>query len=262
MLARPTLKLRLTRAGDVVLCAWWALYVGILAAIVPLVIALFASQAWLAAVLCPPVFLAAALLTLAQTVLVYLEIGADGVALRRGVLRRFVSYERIRRVSLEGGGQWQGAVLRLELEGGRSLDLRIEGLSSAQVQFFVDRLHLEIAVHRAAGAAADLEVLDRKGRSVSDWRRALEGLMSRAGGYRGTPVTREALLSALDDVAATPERRIAAALLLSEEKGAMKERIVGIAGASADVELRQALLGIAVGDVDDEAVERATVRRL
>ena len=31
MLARPTLKLRLTRAGDVVLCAWWGLYVGILA---------------------------------------------------------------------------------------------------------------------------------------------------------------------------------------------------------------------------------------
>src|SRR5262245_43738256 len=139
LLARPTLKLRLTRAGDVVLCAWWALYVGIVAAIVPLVTAFLVSQPWLALVLCPLVFLAAGMLTLAQTVLVYLEIGADGVALRRGVLRRFVSYERIRRVSLEGGGQWQGAVLRLGLEGGRSLDLRIEGLSSDQVQFLMDR---------------------------------------------------------------------------------------------------------------------------
>jgi len=262
MLSRPTLRHRLTRAGDVVLCAWWAIYVGILAALVPIITALVIASPWLAALLAPPAFLAAFLLTLAQTVLVYLEIGADGVALRRGVLRRFVPYERIRRIALEEArGPWQGAVLRLELEGGKSLDLRVDGLSSPELRLIIDRLNLEIAGHRAGGAAADLDMLDRKGRSVPEWRRALGGLLSRAGGYRGPPVTREAIVAALDDVAAAPERRIAAALVLAEEQGGMQQRIVEIACASADIELRQALLGIAADEVDEGAVERVTARR-
>src|SRR5262249_7910937 len=146
----------------------------------------------------------------------------------------------------EARGQWQGAVLRLGLEGGRSLDLRVEGLTSDELQRLLERLHLEIAAHRAAGAAADLEALDRRGRSVPEWRKALSGLLARGGGYRGSPVTREALSAALDDVAATPERRIGAALLLVEDAG-MKSRIAAIAAASADFELRQVLVGIARG---------------
>src|SRR5262249_2234981 len=145
--------------------------------------------------------------------------------------------------------------VRLVLRDGRELLLRsITAVSTARF----DALKLRIREAMAAREAAPrqtLEQLDRRGRSIAEWRAALGAIARRGEDYRSAGLSAEDLDALLSSPHATVEHRIAAAVALSVSKHpAAPERIRIAASQCASERLRVALEQVSEGSEDDAAI--------
>jgi hypothetical protein len=192
--------------------------------------------------------LAVAYLRLAARV----DVGSDGVLVRRLGEQRFVSYR-----SLVGLVPEQTNSVLLRLEGQRDLRLSIGGwehrgeLRDALVERIEEARSAFVASDGTSGPEA---LVAPGGRAPQRWVREVRAL-ARAKHYREARLDRDRLWRVVDDAGAPPATRAGAALALSEldEPGRARLRIA--AEACAEPKLRVALTCVAEGAPDAEVEE-------
>lgn len=108
---------------------------------------------------------------------------------------------------------------------------------------------------------AALSVLDREGRSTEDWRRALKSTLVETGYRRVPPLSPDQLIEVAKDENAAFERRIGAALALSERSDEhLRSRLRICVDSIAFEPLRIAMERAAEGDLNDDVLEEAIAR--
>ncbi|XXY50107.1 hypothetical protein WME91_03020 [Sorangium sp. So ce269] len=197
-------------------------------------------------------------------------VGTDGISLRSFRARRFVPYSSVAAVRADGRGVWldqrSGPPLLLATVPRLSRRLLASMPKGARLgaatEVLLHRLQESMAVAAPSDAsAARFADLDRRGRPIDAWRVALEALVRGATGvgqYRRASVTEDDIVRVLDDVAAPPERRIAAAMALTaSDDPAVRGRVRIAASACANEALRHALERAAEGELEAADVELA-----
>ncbi|MDI3289523.1 hypothetical protein [Polyangium sp. 15x6] len=107
----------------------------------------------------------------------------------------------------------------------------------------------------------DLEKLDQRDKPFSVWLDEVRRLLAERGGYRESRIVPEDLAVVVEDPAASPERRIGAAIALSQSNDEGTKRRIRIAvKACADLELRAALEEAAHGEIIQARVEKLRQR--
>ncbi len=196
-----------------------------------------------------------------------LVVGTDGVVFRKAFGETRLRHADIRSVSkhprglqlelteggarvfiptiaaLQGNLRYESAVPTLEETGRDALVERIEGTRRAE---------------RGAGIPeASLDRLDRRGRSIPEWREDLRELARPGAGYRHTAMGPSDLGALIEDASAPAERRIAAAVILgTNDRDEARTRVRIAASATADDDLRAALEQAAEGEIAEEALRR------
>lgn len=117
-----------------------------------------------------------------------------------------------------------------------------------------DRIEQAMSLARGrAPSAAVMQELERRGRDASVWRDELRALLSdeaKDGSYRRVRIEPDQLFEVIEDGGAAPGLRVAAAVALSASpEGA--GRVRAVAEASADEDLRAALVQAADGTIDE-----------
>lgn len=180
-------------------------------------------------------------------------VGADGITLNRLFQKRFVPHAEIESVVQTSYG------VRVTTRG-QPLDLPMKTFVSDRSQSsaaLITRIEeAREASHRSFDVAA-LELLDRRGRTVSAWREALARITHRSGDYRSSVLESADLAHVIEDASAPPERRIGAALALASLPGdpELKQRVRVAAQASANAPVRIALEKALSGRLDDGDLE-------
>ena len=101
-------------------------------------------------------------------------------------------------------------------------------------------------------------LLDRRGRTLDDWREAVRRLVDRIDGYRGVRLDPILAARVLDDPSAPIERRVAAVWALTDHDGARASTRVRVAvDAVACEPVREALARAADDYLDEDTLERA-----
>lgn len=202
--------------------------------------------------------------------------GSEGLHLHGAVVRRFVRYKDLEAATLDEHG------IRLAFRGGATqlLPMWRHGMWGLPADPVADRqaregpLATELLHKRArileriqAGIAArsqaplgdvQLALLDRRGRTVDEWRGAMDALLARSeGGYREVRLDPDALARVAENPAQPPDRRIGAALALSRlDDPGVRERLRFAVDGCADERLRVSLERAMAGQVvEDEMVE-------
>lgn len=182
-------------------------------------------------------------------------IGSDGIRIR-GMLRQpFIRYSEIKSVRKVG---W---LIVLDLEDGTRRELPVIAVEDARIAGLVRR------IERARRGLDDgrsflAESLASAGRPVAEWRASLESLAKREASFREAPLDREEVERIATDPNADADQRIGAAFVLtriSAEEG--REQVRVAADATADEELREALLAAAEGEMDAPAIGRLARKR-
>jgi hypothetical protein len=181
-------------------------------------------------------------------------VGADGVTLRQGRRRTFVPYARMVGVAPYARG------VRLQRADGppvllataRHSDASLDGpLAAADTSDAALRQRVLVdRIGRAARASrrgsADLHELDRRGRSIAEWRVDVQALARAKTDYRSTGLTSADLADVVEDVVAPPEP---------------KQRVRVVIETCADEELRAALEQSAEAELEEEIAQRVLLRR-
>lgn len=176
-------------------------------------------------------------------------VGTDGVLVRRPFSTRYLPYSSFDRIDVHGN--------RLRFVSNENeIFLRLKG----ELELVLAAAH-RIREARAKGEpgasqARLRELLNRKGRSFAEWRKALSGLLQ-GGTYRDATVTEDVLLAVLENPSEDRDRRLGAAMLLRVAAPEAAPRIRIAAETSADDELRAALERAAEEELDDATLERA-----
>ncbi len=192
-------------------------------------------------------------------------VGTDGVTVKSLSGRRFVPYTDVSRVRLDDRGVWlerhAGAdVLLPPCPRMRKKPLVMGAPPAADELVLFERIHEAMAAGGRAGEAdARFGALDRRGRTIDDWKRDLRALVQRAGaGYRQVSLEPDELAQLLESASAPPERRIAAAIALSATGDeATRARLRFAVDACANEELRLVLEHAAEGEVAEDELGRA-----
>jgi hypothetical protein len=181
------------------------------------------------------------------------EVGADGITLRRRRGSRFVHHDAIAAATLVGGE------LVLTLHDGSEERVVVSEKNRAQLATAQRRIALGLAAHaREPSSAARLALLARSGRSIADWRHALEKLMQGDAGFRRAPLSADDVAAILAAPTTTPEHRIGAAMALRIAAGDHAAPQIRIAAeACAHSETRHALLRVADAEAEHAAIEEA-----
>lgn len=180
-------------------------------------------------------------------------IGSDGFSVIESFRTRFVSYADIKSVSASE------SVLTVEHEGGARETFRLMTTPTRQRVQQVATICAKINEARAlfhSGGAADASLLDRRGRSLDEWRTWLAELISERDDYRSARLSPDDALRIVEHADAEPERRVAAAVALSSLPGA-REKIRVAASTCANDRLRIALEKASEGELDEEALGSA-----
>jgi hypothetical protein len=191
-----------------------------------------------------------------------LDVGADGIALQWLGQTRFIGYEDIT------------VVTRFERSWGRSRMMGIKLLLRSNDEVLIpvttnewgnleslriieERINEGMASFREGGALADAALLKRGERALSDWVVALRSLGAGANAdLRTAPVPRDRLFRIVEDPAAAPADRAAAAVALGGELDDQgRTRLKAVAAATAAPRLRIAIEKAAEPDL--AAVEEA-----
>lgn len=181
-----------------------------------------------------------------------LRVGTDGVVVQRLGRRRFFA-----RATLTSVGVRDDAVV-LRRIGGVPVTVRTSGRTEAAA--VAVRIREAMFEGGASAGPEALSRLDRHGRTVTDWLREVRALGKEQGGYRDAALDAQALLDVLEDGAAPPDRRIAAAAVLSAAPAgdsAVRARVRAAAETCADPRLRVALEAAGAGEEDVAQVEAA-----
>jgi hypothetical protein len=136
--------------------------------------------------------------------------------------------------------------------------LSLCGADAGRVHSLDLRIREARAAHGGAHQPEQLELLDRKGRSVADWSRSLESLARAGSSYRAVGLSADDLEIIVTSPEVSPERRLGAALALRAAGHlAAPERIRVAAAQCASSRLRIALERVGEGAVDLEAISEA-----
>jgi hypothetical protein len=179
---------------------------------------------------------------------VSVDVGADGILLRRVFRQRFVPYEAIAGVVVEP------PAVRIELRTGERVELCSARLQDPH-EAMATRIEEALARFEATRGGAGPEALVAPGgRSAARWVRDLREA-ARAKDYREARLDEQALWRVLEDASAPSATRAGAALALAsvDESSAMRLRVA--ADACAEPRLRVALTRVAEGAEDAELQE-------
>ncbi|MEZ4444123.1 MAG: hypothetical protein R3B72_33940 [Polyangiaceae bacterium] len=184
----------------------------------------------------------------------YTRVGADGVRLRWLAYDRFIPHESIASVAARevGWGNNRRQIVRLVLTSGERLDIpvtvnRVDGDGG---KLLAQRIEEAMEIHRSQVPMEDDALLVRGGRSVADWRRALETLTERAS-HRAAAVDLARLWEFVEGTGYRAESRAAAAVALRPHLAPEdRERLRVASETVAHPKLRVALAAVA-----DEAAE-------
>jgi hypothetical protein len=195
------------------------------------------------------------------------RIGADGVTVRRVGFERFVPFDAIGEVRAWKPYRPRGTTRLLPrgatliCRDGRSIRLRTAELR-VPTSMSEDAVEDYIAQAIRDGAAschrstAPQPAWTRQGRSLTEWIRDMRALHAGAEGYRSAGAVDDELWAVLEDAAATPNERAAAAIALAvraDEEA--QQRLRAVADATANPPLQEAILAAVAGD--NRALERA-----
>jgi hypothetical protein len=205
-----------------------------------------------------------------------IAVGADGVHVRWMWQQQFIPIHDIERAEVVEGDAWASMLpmlVRIHLTSGEVVDLvgkvgrtsafgRFNDFARAHAEVVAERIN-EAVQGRGRGAPAALAwddgILARGERAVGEWVAALRRLEDKVQTFRqqaGAGSVFERLWEILEDAAAAPARRAAAAVALSphlDERG--RERLRIAAQATATPKLRIALE--AAAEDDDDRLIRA-----
>jgi hypothetical protein len=170
----------------------------------------------------------------------------------------FIPFSDVTEVSVERrsfgrGGYGQCAVIVRDMGPTMSLPFYernlgvVRALESAEAIAAIAREGAE----QAASAEAAVR-LDRKDRPLAEWRAAL---VAEDGAYRARALPIDEVFAVLEAPATSPERRIAAAVVLAAAGQA--DRVRAVAPRLVDERTRRALEQAAAGKLDDAALARA-----
>ena len=188
----------------------------------------------------------------------HLIIGADGVIVEHRFGRRFVPYTDLDSVSTAHDH------VTLRLVDGTEVRAKARHLESEAAEVIRQRISDALALRdqRPADPAA-LAALDRGDRNGAAWRQALRGLFDKDRGYRQAKLTPEQISAVLEDPAAPVDRRIGAAMVLSQnEDPEFKSKIRVAVESSANRKVRVAFEAIARGDLENAAIEEAAMEEV
>ena len=183
------------------------------------------------------------------------DVGRDGVLVRRPGVQRFLSYGVIESAYVDGRN-----VLILVLKSGENISLSL-GMSAAKRQLchsLVERIEEARTTFGRDDALEGAEALVAPGgRPPARWLREIRALAG-ARDYRETRLDEERLWRVVDDVTAPRGTRAGAALALSALDPASRARLRVSADACAEPKLRVALTRVAEGATDAELEEALT----
>jgi hypothetical protein len=188
-----------------------------------------------------------------------IEVGTDGVLIRWLTYRRFIPHAEITGgwVQETGLGRGRRVQVMLQLEGGEKVRLPITSQRYRRER--ADLLVQRIAEARQVGShteGADTRVLERRGREVDEWVRALREL-TRLATHRAKAVAPGDLWQVVESPSQDPLARAAAAIALEPELDASnRQRLRVAAQATASPKLRIALDAVA-DQAEDEALTEA-----
>lgn len=175
-----------------------------------------------------------------------LVIGEDGVLLRWAGRTRFVPFARLVAV--------RETPLGIELDLGWEqppLEIRVAHRADTQTRKraeIVAKIEAGLAAQRALAHADDEAVLARGERPLEDWIRASEAAGVGDAGYRVAAIPRDRLWAVLENAAAEPSAREAAAIALRVQlDDAERERLDRVAQKSASPRLRITLDAVTTG---------------
>jgi len=189
-------------------------------------------------------------------------VGTDGIRILGGFIPRFIPYEEIAGVDLVPPVYQHGKPsLRILRRKGSPVALPTIAAPRDRVEGLARRIDEAVRAH-SAGGARGLDALARAGRTADAWRADVQRLALAPKAFRDQALGIDDYERVLVDAAATPDRRVGAALAvraLDPDRGPTTIRVA--ASASADDALRAALEAAAEGEIDDALLDRAAARR-
>jgi hypothetical protein len=177
------------------------------------------------------------------------DVGSDGVLVRRLGEQRFLPYSTLEKATAEHAGDIvlalpQGESIRLSMGSASMRDALVERIEEARAAF---------ATSHGGGTAETL--VAPGGRTVARWLEDLRALAS-ARGYRQPRVEPEQLWRVVDDPRAPVTSRAGAAVAIAGTKDAdARARLRVASEACADPRLRVALSRIAEAEMDADVEE-------
>jgi len=180
---------------------------------------------------------------------------ADGIIVEKRSGRRFVPYKDLKSISTTDDR------VTLRLHNGKKVSAKARHLGQEEQDIIQQRVREALALRdeRSADLAAFV-ALDRGHRDIKAWREALSRIFGKEGGYRQAKLTLEQIAAVLVDPVAPVERRIGAAMVLSQSgDGEAKTKIRAAIESSVNRKVRVALEAIERGDLEDAAIEEAAM---
>lgn len=185
----------------------------------------------------------------------HIVLGADGIIVEKRSGRRFVPYKDLKSISTTDDR------VTLRLHNGKKVSAKARHLGQEEQDIIQQRVREALALRdeRSADLAAFV-ALDRGHRDIKAWREALSRIFGKEGGYRQAKLTLEQIAAVLVDPVAPVERRIGAAMVLSQSgDGEAKTKIRAAIESSVNRKVRVALEAIERGDLEDAAIEEAAM---
>lgn len=183
----------------------------------------------------------------------HLVLGADGIIVEKRSGRRFVPYKNLQSITTTDSR------VTLRLNNGKKVRAKARHLGDEEQDIIKQRVRDALALRdeRSADLAA-FAALDRGQRDIKAWGEALQGVFSKGGGYRQAKLTLEQVAAVLVDPVAPVDRRIGAAMVLSQSgDGDAKSKIRAAIDSSVNRKVRVALEAIERGDLENAAIEEA-----
>ncbi|MFO0592063.1 MAG: hypothetical protein U0441_31250 [Polyangiaceae bacterium] len=183
-----------------------------------------------------------------------IDVGADGITVRRPWRRTFVSARDIESATRSG------ARLFVSLRSGTKLSMKAQNESTAEAILERVRAVLELA-GPGRTAAEERGVLARRGRPVPEWLRSVRGLAEKDSGYRSGWLDGRDLVTVVGNAKADAEERIAAAIALSDAEPEVRGRVRIALDACADEPARIAIEKALDGEIEAAEIEAALEQR-
>ncbi len=183
-------------------------------------------------------------------------VGTDGVRIKGTLFQRFVPFAELAQVLHYGSD-----ALRIVRRDGTSFVIPLVALGRAHVDAVVRRIARAQEAAAKAGARG-VDALARRERSIAEWSEDLARIAVAPAGFRDNALSREDFERVLADPNAPADQRLGAAIALrAADAEAARVRVRVAADATADDDLRRALLAAAEDEIDEAALERVTPAR-